>query len=181
MKLQNMAVIFIIIILPISMVLADYTASRVDTLRLQISYDEKLDNATADAVEAFQMNTFNGDESVLANYKIENIEAAVNAFYTSVRTNFSMSGYNNQAIEQFIPAVVFILYDGYYIYSPYQNTWDQETIDITNNYEQSGEVATYEGDLYTNSSRETLFGLKPYIYYSCRYKRGNLDVVITYS
>ena len=68
MKLQNMAVIFIIIILPISMVLADYTASRVDTLRLQISYDEKLDNATADAVEAFQMNTFNGDESVLANY-----------------------------------------------------------------------------------------------------------------
>ena len=85
MKLQNMAVIFIIIILPISMVLADYTASRVDTLRLQISYDEKLDNATADAVEAFQMNTFNGDESVLANYKIENIEAAVNAFYTDSR------------------------------------------------------------------------------------------------
>ena len=116
MKLQNLAVIFIIIILPISVVLANYTANRVQTLRLQISYDEKLDNATADAVEAFQINTFNGDESILANYKIENIEAAVNAFYTSVRTNFSMSGYNNKAIEEFIPAVVFILYDGYYIY-----------------------------------------------------------------
>ena len=174
MKLQNLAVIFIIIILPISVVLANYTANRVQTLRLQISYDEKLDNATADAVEAFQINTFNGDESIFANYKIENIEAAVNAFYTSVRTNFSMSGYNNKAIEEFIPAVVFILYDGYYIYSPYQNTWDEETNTITDNYRQSGGVPTY-------SNGETLFGLKPYVYYSCRYERGNLDVVITYS
>ena len=174
MKLQNLAVIFIIIILPISVVLANYTANRVQTLRLQISYDEKLDNATADAVEAFQINTFNGDESILANYKIENIEAAVNAFYTSVRTNFSMSGYNNKAIEEFIPAVVFILYDGYYIYSPYQNTWDEETNTITDNYRQSGGEPTY-------SNGETLFGLKPYVYYSCRYVSGNLDVVITYS
>ena len=183
MKLQNLAVIFIIIILPISVVLANYTANRVQTLRLQISYDEKLDNATADAVEAFQINTFNGDESILANYKIENIEAAVNAFYTSVRTNFSMSGYNNKAIEEFIPAVVFILYDGYYIYSPYQNTWDEETIQYSENYRNSGTGAetTYNGGLYTDNSRETLFGLKPYIYYSCRYVSGNLDVVITYS
>ena len=174
MKLQNLAVIFIIIILPISVVLANYTANRVQTLRLQISYDEKLDNATADAVEAFQINTFNGDESIFANYKIENIEAAVNAFYTSVRTNFSMSGYNNKAIEEFIPAVVFILYDGYYIYSPYTNTWDEETNTITDNYRQSGGEPTY-------SNGETLFGLKPYVYYSCRYVSGNLDVVITYS
>ena len=174
MKLQNLAVIFIIIILPISVVLANYTANRVQTLRLQISYDEKLDNATADAVEAFQINTFNGDESVFANYKIENIEAAVNAFYTSVRTNFSMSGYNNKAIEEFIPAVVFILYDGYYIYSPYTNTWDEETNTITENYNQSGGTPTY-------SNGQRLFGLKPYIYYSCRYVKGTLDVVITYS
>ena len=174
MKLQNLAVMFVIIILPISVVLANYTASKVDTLRLQISYDEKLDNSTADAVKAFQINTFNGDESVLANYKIENIEAAVNAFYTSVRSNFGMSGYNNKSIEEFIPAVVFILYDGYYIYSKYTNTWDEETNTITENYNQSGGTPTY-------SNGQRLFGLKPYIYYSCRYVKGTLDVVITYS
>ena len=174
MKLQNLAVMFVIIILPISVVLANYTASKVDTLRLQISYDEKLDNSTADAVKAFQINTFNGDESVLANYKIENIEAAVNAFYTSVRSNFGMSGYNNKSIEEFIPAVVFILYDGYYIYSQYTNTWDEETNTITDYYNQSGGTPTYSND-------QSLFGLKPYIYYSCRYVKGTLDVVITYS
>ena len=174
MKLQGLAVIFIIIVLPISIVLANYTASRVDTLRLQISYDQKLDNSTADAVKAFQINTFNGDESVLANYKIQNIEASVNAFYTSVRTNFGMSGYNNKSIEEFIPAIVFILYDGFYIYSPYTNTWDEETRQASNFYEQSGAQTTY-------NDGETLFGLKPYVYYSCRYVNGSLDVVITYS
>lgn len=181
MKLQNLAVIFICIALPLSMILSTYTQSRVQTLELQTSYDVKLDNATADAVTAFQINTYNGDESILANYKMENIEAAVNTFYNSMRTNFAMGGYNNKAIEEFIPAIVFILYDGYYIYSPYQNTWDQETIDGTNRFEDEGGLPTYNGGTASDNNRESLFGLKPYVYYSCRYKRGSTDVVITYS
>ena len=181
MKLQNLAVIFICIALPLSMILSTYTQSRVKTLELQTSYDVKLDNATADAVTAFQINTYNGDESILANYKVKNIEAAVNTFYNSMRTNFSMGGYNNKAIEEFIPAIVFILYDGYYIYSPYQNTWDQETIDGTNRFENEGGLPTYNGGTTSDNNRESLFGLKPYVYYSCRYKRGSTDVVITYS
>lgn len=57
MKLQNLAIIFIIIILPISLVLAEYTQSRVQTLNLQLSYDTRLYNATYDAIKAFQLNT----------------------------------------------------------------------------------------------------------------------------
>ena len=181
MKLQNLAVIFICIALPLSMILSSYTESRVQTLSLQTSYDVKLDNATADAITAFQINAYNGDESILANYKIENIEAAVNTFYNSMRTSFAMGGYNNKAIEEFIPAIVFMLYDGYYIYSPYQNTWDQETIEGTERFENDGGIATYHGGTSSDNSRESLFGLKPYVYYSCRYKRGSTDVVITYS
>ena len=181
MKLQGLAVMFIIIILPISMVLASYTESRVETLRLQIEYDEKLRDATSDAVRAFQINSLSGDESILANYKMEDIQAAVNTFYNSLRSSFAMGGYNNRNIEEFVPALVFILYDGYYIYSPYQNTWDQETIDETNNYKVSGEETTFNGGNTTDANREKLFGLKPYIYYSCRYVKGNTDVVISYS
>ena len=180
MKMEHMTIIFLIIILPIMLVLANYTSSRISTLRMQISYDQKLDNATTDAVLAYQMNTFNGDESIFANYKIENVEAAVNAFYTSVRNNFGMSGYNNKSIQEFVPAIVFMLYDGYYIYSAYQNTWDQETIDRSNAYGSESD-RTYNGELPDKKDRDRLFGLKPYVYYSCRYIYNNLDIVITYS
>ena len=181
MKLQSLAIMFIVIILPISMVLASYTEVKVDTLSLQNEYDVKLDNATADAISAFQINTYNGDESIFANYKMEDIEAAVSTFYNAMRTSFSMGGYNNKSIEEFIPALVFTLYDGYYIYSPYQNTWDNETITKTEQFEDNGGVPSYNGGTSTDSGRESLFGLKPYVYYSCRYERGNTDVVITYS
>lgn len=181
MKLQGLAVMFIIIILPISMVLASYTESRVDTLKLQIEYDEKLDSATADAIGAFQINTYNGDESIFANYKMQDIQAAVNTFYNTMRTNFSMGGYNNRDIEDFVPALVFIMYDGYYIYSPYQNTWDDETIEGTDRFVQNGGMPSYDGGTTTDYNRELLYGLKPYVYYSCRYVNGSADVVITYA
>ena len=77
MKIQNLAVIFIVIILPISMVLTSYTHSQMKTLDLQISYDTKLDNATYDALKAFQLNTINNTASDLANSKLQDIEASV--------------------------------------------------------------------------------------------------------
>ena len=66
--------------------------------------------------------------------------------------------------------MVFTLYDGFYMYSTYANTLDDETdsrIPATSTY-QNG---------------ERVEGLRPYVYYSCRYKKSgtNLDVTITYS
>ena len=63
MKLQHLAVIFILIVLPISLILGSYTAGKMQTLSLQISYDNKLYNATYDAVKAFQLNTIHSGES----------------------------------------------------------------------------------------------------------------------
>ena len=121
MKIQSLAVIFIIIILPISMVLAVYVQSQVDTLELQIKYDTKLTNATYDALKAFQLNTVNSSTSDLANSKMRDIEAAVNTFYNSISTNFNVSGYNKEILQDYVPALVFTMYDGYYIYSPLAN------------------------------------------------------------
>jgi signal transduction histidine kinase len=45
-----------------------------------------------------------------------------------MQTNFSMNGYDKDTLQTHVPALVFTLYDGYYIYSPYKNTLDQETI-----------------------------------------------------
>ncbi len=170
MKIQYLAVVFIIIMLPISLVYSEYVKAQVETLQLQISYDTKLDNATSDAIKAFQLNTINSSTSDLSNSKIRDIEAAANSFFTSVATLFNMSGYNSDVLKEYVPALVFTLYDGFYIYSPFENTLDEETIN-----------GIKPGSTYTGAPGEEVTGLKPYIYYSCRYIKGSTDVVITYS
>lgn len=162
MKIQSLAIMFIILILPISLVLASYTQTRVETLSLQTRYDSKLKDATYDALKAYQLNSLNSDTSDLANAKIRNIEASVNTFFNTMSTNFSSLGYTKETLQNYIPALVYTMYDGYYIYTPFTNTL-------------SGETQGVVGD------GKKLYGLKPYVYYSCRYKKGNIDVVITYS
>ena len=181
MKIQNLAVIFIIIVLPISLILSSYVQSQTKTLSLQISYDSKLNNATYDALKAFQLNTINSSTSDLANSKLRDIEASVNTFFNSISSNFNMSGYNQDILKEYVPALVYTMYDGYYIYSPYNNTITDEE---ENPKDENGDRLTDENGnptkvTYHNGDR--LSGLKPYIHYSCRYQTSSIDVVITYS
>ena len=132
-----------------------------------------MDNATYDAIKAFQLNTVNSSTSDFVNSKIRDIEAAANSFFTSIATNFNMAGYNSDILQAYVPALVFTLYDGFYIYSPFENTLDQETRDALSNNANA---------TYTGQDGEDVTGLKPYIYYSCRYVQGSsTDVTITYS
>ena len=59
MKIQYLAVIFVVIMVPISLALSTYIQTQVDTIALQTSYKSKLYDATYDAVTAFQINTVN--------------------------------------------------------------------------------------------------------------------------
>lgn len=172
MKIQSLAVIFIIIILPISIIISAYTQNQITTLRLQTSYDYKLDNATYDAIKAFQINTINSSSSNYANSKMRDIEASANAFFTSIANNFNLVGYDSNILKEYVPALVYTMYDGFYIYSPYTNTLDKET-------ESQITPGTDTAEKYYNGAKVS--GLKPYIYYSCRYAKDSIDVVITYS
>lgn len=163
MKYQGLAVIFIIIVLPISMILTSYVQNQVKTLELQTSYDTKLTNATYDALKAYQLNAINSSTSDLANSKLRDIEASVNTFFNSIATHFNMAGYNKDILQEYVPALVYTMYDGFYIYSPFTNTLEEED----------------EGTTYHNG--DEIYGLKPYIFYSARYNTGSTDVVITYS
>ena len=87
MKIQNLAIIFIVIMLPISMVLTSFVQNQVETLHNQISYDTKLNRATYDALKAFQLNTINNDTSDLTNSKLRDIEASANTFFNSISSN----------------------------------------------------------------------------------------------
>lgn len=174
MKIQNLAVIAIIIILPMAIILNSYFDNQIKTINLQIEYDKKLNNATYDAIKSFQLNMTNSDVSNFADSKMSDIRASINTFYKSLSSNFNMSGYGESVLQNYVPAIVYTLYDGYYIYSAYDNTLDVKTTSNPDG-DTFSENATYKDG-------EKIYGLKPYIYYSCRYKpNSNSDFIITYS
>ena len=177
MKIQNLAVLFIVLILPISLVLATYTKTRVETISLQTKYDTKLNDATHDALKAYQVNSFTNDTSGYVNSKMRDIEASVNTFFNSMATNFSSLGYTKETLQNYVPALVYTMYDGYYIYAPFRNIWYKDPSKDIIQKEMDEQIGKQEN--YNNG--EMIYGLKPYVYYSCRYKKGNIDVVITYS
>ena len=167
MKIQGLAVLAIIMILPMTIILNAYSSNQIKTLQLQTSYDTKLTNATHDAIKAFQLNMSNSSTSNVADSKMRDIKASVTTFYNSLSSNFNMSGYGEGVLKNYVPAIVYTLYDGYYIYSDYNNVLDSS--------DSFDENATYKDG-------EQIYGLKPYIYYSCRYKpNSDSDFVITYS
>ena len=102
MKIHELAIIFIIIILPISVVLSAYTQFQIQTINLQTQYDAKLTTATVDAIKAFQINTADNTMSDLTTSKIRDIEAAISVFRNSVLKNFELSAYTEDEINQYI-------------------------------------------------------------------------------
>ena len=163
MKIQYLAVIFVIIMVPISLALSTYIQTQVDTISLQTSYKTKLYDATYDAVTAFQINTVNNEYSSISNSKIRDIEASANTFFTSLADTMNATGYTKEALQPFVPALVYTLYDGYYLYGKYRNVMPQE-----------GAVQDYDDSSYQ-------WGLKPYVYYSCRYVKGSEEVIVNYT
>ena len=87
----------------------------------------------------------------------EDVNAAISTFMQSLSTSMGIGGYNKNHMIDYIPAILFTLYDGYYIYSP------ERTTDSNGN-------TVYE------------YMLKPYNYYTVRYRQSDSnDVVINYT
>lgn len=151
MKLQTLTVIFIIIMLPITMVVSQYIKTEISTITLQSEYDTKLNNATYDAIKAFQLNESNSTTENIATEKIRDVNASVNSFYNSMASSMGVSGYTEEDLKGYIPCLVYTLYDGYYIYTSYDNNGQKE------------------------------YGLKPYVYYTEHIKGDNVDVTVSYT
>lgn len=167
MKLQYLAVIFVIIILPISMVMSSYIQNQIDTITLQTLYKTKLDNSTYDALKAFQINSVNNKYSSISNSKIRDIEASINTFYNSMKTSMVSS---KEDVQTFIPAILFTLYDGYYIYSSYDNI-----VQVEKNENETVKK------IRTKSEKNYQYGLRPYIYYSCKYNLDGRTIIVNYT
>ena len=120
MKLQYLIVIFIIIIIPIALIFAYYLNLQAETVRIQTDYDEKLQEATNEMMEAYELNTteWSSEYSTLANVKRRDIMASINVFTTSLSNKLGVGGSAKENILNYVPAIVYIMYDGYYIYTP---------------------------------------------------------------
>ena len=118
MKIQGIAVMFAIIILPIVIILSYYIQYSIDTIARQTAYDTKLIDSTHDAMASFELNTANENLSSVSDSLRSIIDAATNVFFNTLSTNLGMSTASQSMIQPYIPVVLYTLYDGYYIYSP---------------------------------------------------------------
>lgn len=207
MKLSNLSIIFIIIMLPLSVVLSTYMQLQIDVLLAKENYSTKLLDSTYDGILSFEINSLSIDAAEGQSVK-SYVSNAINTFFNTMSINMGKSGASNINVQTYVPAILFTTYDGYYIYSPVKTS----KVAIDNNtgiaseteddkeliYEGTStgdEVTAIESDdnngkvVYKTQDRTKLeynYMVKPFIYYSANYVKlgnniGDYNVVVNYS
>lgn len=177
MKLQNMTVIFIIIMIPIILVVSYYIGLQINTITMQKNYTVKLQTAAKDSIQALEINTveWNSASSNLADSKRRDVLAAINTFTTSLANGMGIGGAGKGRIQTYIPAIVYTMYDGYYIYSA-SFMKDQDT-------DKDGLTQFNADGTIKSNGKSYQYILKPYSPYSARYAsaNGSIDVTVNYT
>lgn len=177
MKLQNMTVIFIIIMIPIILVVSYYIGLQINTITMQKNYTVKLQTAAKDSIQALEINTveWNSASSNLADSKRRDVLAAINTFTTSLANGMGIGGAGKGRIQTYIPAIVYTMYDGYYIYSA-SLMKDQDT-------DKDGLTQFNADGTIKSNGKSYQYILKPYSPYSARYanENENVDVTVNYT
>lgn len=177
MKLQNMTVIFIIIMIPIILVVSYYIGLQINTITMQKNYTVKLQTAAKDSIQALEINTveWNSASSNLADSKRRDVLAAINTFTTSLANGMGIGGAGKGRIQAYIPAIVYTMYDGYYIYSA-SLMKDQDT-------DKDGLTQFNDDGTIKSNGKSYQYILKPYSPYSARYAsaNGSIDVTVNYT
>lgn len=176
MKLQNMTVIFIIIMIPIILVVSYYIGLQINTITMQKNYTVKLQTAAKDSIQALEINTveWNSASSNLADSKRRDVLASINTFTTSLANSMGIGGAGKGRIQTYIPAIVYTMYDGYYIYSASLMKDQNTTKDGLTQFENDGTIKS-------NGTSSYQYILKPYSPYSARYVSGNTDITVNYT
>jgi len=176
MKLSNLIIIFIIIIIPVILVFLYYLGLQADTIRMQTDYDAKLIEATKEAVESFEINTVEwkqGDYNTLQNLKRAQLDSTTETFLLSLANKLGIGGSSKEFMLNYIPAIVYVLYDGYYIYSPThvpKNYIDDNGLQI---YYYSDSKFSTQSSLIINS--ETVAGKPVYEAEESKGKSGTFE------
>ncbi|MBO5178794.1 MAG: hypothetical protein J6B87_00385 [Clostridia bacterium] len=219
MKLIHWAVIFVIVILPFSLICRNNINNRFMALKDEVRINNSIDTATQDAADllaewATLVGGPNGKNLVITE---DVANAAINQFFTTMAVNMNLpysdldSNVTKNAkvdIESYIPAIIIVGYDGFYIYSaelvgneikyilkpkiPYAYEEKNMVINFTlDNYVKiynknpgllSGQTARiYEGYLYDKNSDIYLDDETKYVDYAKNqliYSTTNLSLIL---
>lgn len=177
MKLQNMTVIFIIIMIPIIIVTSYYIGLQIKTITMQKDYTVKLETAAKDSIQALEINTveWNSSSSNLADSKRRDVLAAINTFTTSLANSMGIGGAGKGRIQTYVPAIAYTMYDGYYIYSASKVGTQETDENGLTRFDEYGNIS------YDEDNTKYQYILKPYSPYSARYKTGDIDITVNYT
>ena len=186
MKLQNMTVIFIIIMIPIIIVTSYYIGLQIKTITMQKDYTVKLQTAAKDSIQALEINTveWNSASSNLADSKRRDVLASINTFTTSLANSMGIGGAGRGRIQTYIPAIVYTMHDGYYIYSAsLMKDQDTDKDGLTQFEKDTSGKDTGNIKYNTEGTSSYQYILKPYSPYSARYAsaNGSIDVTVNYT
>lgn len=164
MKIQHYAIIFIIIILPFSIVCRSRINNKIDVLNNETRINNAIDTATMDAIDTLiELN-----DEYYALYEGQTIDVTPTIAKEGIKTFFQSLSINNNLpfiagdngtefaenyFAPYIPAIVVIAFDGFYIYSVETKT------DGTYDYILSPKIpyAYEESGYYINFSLRKLY------------------------
>lgn len=119
MKISSFAVLAVIIILPFVLINTFNIEAQKKGLFLETRYNAAIDAATQDATLMLLNNASQGSESLYESAKNVRVnkEAAAEAFFQTLYLNFDVPDdpYAQGTLNRYVPALVVIGYDGYYI------------------------------------------------------------------
>ena len=123
MKLSHFCVIFLIIILPFSIICRNNVNEYFMVQKDEVRLNNVIDIATQDALDTlvelndeFQMLYFNQRFDITQSL----VEESVKSFFQTLAVNFNMpyiQGKTENYFSTYIPAIVVVAYDGFFVYS----------------------------------------------------------------
>jgi len=152
MKIQNLAIIFSIIVVTIALTMSLVIRNKIASMRMESMYNQALMGATFDAMKAFEVNTEENKYSGIPESLKRDAKAAINIFMTSLALNLKTSGASEDWVRSYLPAVAITMYDGYYIYTPEFKTTAEGTEDESTKLEHKLQPYIYYGKTYEISS-----------------------------
>ena len=163
MKLQNLSVIFSIIVIPIILVMTLMMTNKLNDMKMEIAYNTALYTATRDGIKALEYNSQDNRFKALADTIVRDAKATVNTFINSLAMNLGLGDSGVESLKPYIPAIAYIMYDGYYIYTP--------------------DIAEKDNPALPGEKLAVLeHSLKPYSYYTKEYRTNDgKRVVINYT
>lgn len=172
MKIQHYAIIFIIIILPFSIICKGRINNKIDALNNETRINNALDVATMDAVDT--LIDLNNEYYALYDGQTIDItpsiaKEAIDVFFQSLSVNENLpftkeKKFAKTYFSPYIPAIVIVAYDGFYIYG----IGEASNGDITYVLSPKIPYAYYDSDseCYINFTLRKL--------YKFIYKRGDI-------